>query len=183
MRILLLLLFTLTWTTSLYAQEAPKISTFHRLLIVNDNNEVMAVKIKNSERWVTPGWYQDDHSSIKTGLETLAGTYGLSITTPILRGVFTLKGPKENELSTRLIYVVKIKGGKLKSPDSIGEIRWLNLQQVSDIITFPHISTQIRQIMLYPGQVWGGTQIMTQESGIYGVKIVEDFYPISLNTL
>lgn len=181
MRILLLLLLTLSWPTSLFAQEAPKISTFHRLLIVNESNEVMAVKIKNSERWVTPGWYQDDHSSIKTGLETLAGTYGLSITTPVLRGVFTLKGPKENELSTRLIYVVKIKGGQLKSPDAIGEIRWLNLQQVGEIITFPHISTQIRQIMSYPDDVWGGTQIMTHENGIFGVKFVEDFYSISPN--
>jgi hypothetical protein len=181
MRILLLLLLALSWPASLFAQETQKISTFHRLLIVNDNKELMVVKIKNSDRWVTPGWYQDDHSSIKTGLEALAGTYGVSITSPVLRGVFTLKGPKENEISTRLIYVVKIKGGTLKSPDSIDEIRWVNLQQVSEIITFPHISTQIRQIMLHSGEVWGGTQIMTQENGIFGVKFVENFYPISLN--
>ena len=172
----LLLLVCLLYSHALFAQEAPKTSTFHRLLLLNEKNELMVVKIKNSNRWVTPGWYQDDRLTISEGLDELAASYGVKITTPTLRGVFTLKG---SQLSTRLIYTTRIKSGELKAPELIEEIRWLPVPKAVETITFPHIRTQITQISNYPDVVWAGSQTMYQENGVYGSKIVENFYPLS----
>lgn len=171
-----LLLIGLLYSHALFAQEAPNASTFHRLLLLNEKNELMVVKVKNSNRWVTPGWYQDDHLSITEGLDQLAASYGVKITTPTLRGVFTLKG---GQISTRLIYTTRIRSGELKAPDIIEEIKWLPIPKAVEIITFPHIRAQISQISNHPNVVWGGSQTMYQENGVYGSKIVEDFYPLS----
>lgn len=171
----ILLLIGMLFSQALFAQELPKTSTFHRLLFLNEKNELMVVKIKNSNRWVTPGWYQDERLTIAQGLDTLAASYGVKITAPVLRGVFTLQG---SQVSTRLVYTTKIKSGELKMPDLIEEIRWLPTQQAVETITFPHIRTQITQLSKHPDVVWGGTQTMYQENGVYGSKVVEDFYPL-----
>lgn len=172
-KVLLLIIFL--FTHSAFAQEA-KTSAFHRLLIFNMKNELMIVRVKNSDRWVTPGWYQDDRLTIKEGLSELVASYGIKTTAPTLRGVFTLKA---NQISTRLIYSAKLDGGEIKAPDIIEEIRWLPVEKALDVITFPHIRTQIRQITEHPGTIWGGSQTMYQENGAYGSKIIENFYPLS----
>lgn len=172
----LLLLIGFLYTQAICAQEAPKSITFHRLLLLNEKNELMVVKIKNSNRWVTPGWYQDDRSTVTEGLDELAASYGVKITTPALRGVFTLKG---SQVSTRLVYTTRIKSGELKAPDLIDEIKWLPIPKAVETITFPHIRTQITQISSYPDVVWGGAQTMFLENGVYGSKIVENFYPLA----
>jgi hypothetical protein len=154
-------------------------SIFHRLLILNEQNEIMLVKIKNSERWVTPGWYQDNKTTIQTGLNEVAASYGISITPPVLRGVFTVSGPQEQAMSTRLIYVTQFKSGTVILPETIQEVRWLKPQQAESVLTFPHISSQIKQIMQYPNTLWGGAQAMVLEGGVYGVKTIVDFYPLS----
>lgn len=162
-----------------FAQQTTKPSTFHRLLVFNDKNEVMVVKIKNSERWVTPGWYQDNNLTIKDGLDQLALSYGIKITTPTLRGVFTLKTEQNNELSTRLVYSTKMKSGEIKAPEMIEEIRWLSATQAVKLITFPHINAQIEQLTKFPDTLWGGSQLMYQDAGVYKAKLIENFYPLT----
>lgn len=174
-----LLVLMVLCAQSTVAQETAKPSTFHRLLVFNDNNEMMVVKVKNSNRWVTPGWYQDNRLTIKDGLNALAGSYGLTINTPTLRGVFTLKTAQNNEISTRLVYSTKIAGGQIKAPEMIEEIRWLSADQAMKLITFPHINAQIEQLTKFPGTIWGGSQLMYQEDGVYKSETLEGFYPLA----
>jgi len=108
----------------------------------------------------------------------LAGTYGVTLEKPVLRGVFTLQDGVGG-LSTRLVYNTRITGGKLKSPEIIDEIRWLSVPQAIDVITFPHIKAQIAQITRHPDTVWGGFQRMHQDGGKPGVEIIEPFYPLA----
>lgn len=171
-----LLLASLLFAQTAFAQEAPKTSAFHRMLIFNVKNELMVVRVKNSDRWVTPGWYQDERLTIKEGLGALIASYGIKTTTPTLRGVFTLKG---GQISTRLVYSAKLDGGEIKVPELIEEIRWLPVPKALEVITFPHIRTQISQITAHPGTIWGGSQTMYQENGAYGSRIIENFYPLS----
>lgn len=173
-------LFICSVNTSAQAQNEPsKPSIFHRLLILNTQNEIMLVKIKSSNRWATPGWYQDGNLSIRTGLDELAATYGIRISDPLLRGVFTLTGQQEKTVSSRLIYLVRVKSGAVQAPSTIEEIRWLPAEKAQELISFPHISAQIKQIMQYPNTLWGGAQLRTLENGVYGVKTLEDFYSLS----
>lgn len=171
-----LLLLVLLFTPSLFAQEVPKTQTFNRLLIFNERNELMVVKIKNRDLWVTPGWYQDDHLTIKEGLDGLFASYGIKSTPLTLRGVFTLKG---SPISTRLVYSATIKGRETKMSEIVDEIRWLPTQKAIELITLPHIRTQISQITRHPSILWGGSQTISQENGVYGSKIIENFYPLS----
>ncbi|PHV04072.1 hypothetical protein CSQ96_27910 [Janthinobacterium sp. BJB412] len=90
---------------SLYAQEAPKTSTFHRLLLLNEKNELMVVKIKNSNRWVTPGWYQDDRLTIAQGLDELAAGYGVKIATPKLRARRYTQVLTVERLAEKAVYI------------------------------------------------------------------------------
>lgn len=172
-------LLALVFAQSVSAQEAPKTQTFHRPLIFNEKNELMVVKIKNMDRWVTPGWYQDDHLTIKEGLDELFASYGIKTTSPTLRGVFTLKG---SQISTRLVYSARTEGRETKMPGIIEEIRWLPTQKAIEVISFPHIRAQISQITKYPNTLWGGSQTMSQENGVFGSKVIEDFYPLSGTT-
>ncbi len=178
----IVLIFALFFAPGVFAQEATKPSTFHRLLVFNSQSELMVVKVKNSDRWVTPGWYQDGKLSIRQGLDALAGTYGVTIENPVLRGVFTLQDG-QGELSTRLIYNTKITGGTLKSPEIIDEIRWLPVPEAIDVITFPHITAQIAQIVRRPDTVWGGFQRMRQDGDKQAVEIIEPFYPLATSAL
>lgn len=43
---------------SVNAQVEKAIAIFHRLLILNSQNELMVVNIENTDFWVTPGLYQ-----------------------------------------------------------------------------------------------------------------------------
>lgn len=171
------LLFILLVSSPLFAQQTANISTFHRLLIFNDKSELMLVRIKDSDRWVTPGWYQDEQLTIKQGLEQLAGSYGVKISSPVLRGVFTLKDGQSRVISTRLIYSTKITSGTPEAPPIIGEIKWLPVQEAAKIVTYSHISTQFMQITKYPNIVWGGTQYMPQDNSTSKSEI-DAFYPL-----
>ncbi|MBI1751206.1 MAG: NUDIX hydrolase [Acidobacteria bacterium] len=159
------------------AQTAPRPSIFHRLLIFNEKNELLVIKIKSAHRWVTPGWYQDDRQTIREGLDGEAAGYGVRIAPPVLHGVFTLKGP-EHETSTRLIYTTSLKGGAFQAPGSVEDAKWLPVAKAMETLSFPHISAQIDHITKHPETVWGGAQLMTLENGVYGHKTLEAFYPI-----
>lgn len=171
------LIFMLLVSSLLAAQTAPRPSIFHRLLIFNEKNELLIIKIKSARRWVTPGWYQDDRQTVREGLDGEAASYGVRITPPELHGVFTLKRP-EHETSIRLIYTASLKGGTFKAPDSVEEVKWLPVPKALETLSFPHISAQIDHITKQPGTVWGGAQLMTLENGVYGQKTLEAFYPI-----
>lgn len=174
-----LLLLILLFNQSILAQQTSTPSTFHRLLVFNENNELLVVKVKNSTRWVTPGWYQDNRLTIKDGLDELAASYGLTITTPTLRGVFTLRTAQNNEISTRLLYSAKIASGTIKLPEIIEEVRWLATNKAMELITFPHINAQLDQLSKFPHTIWGGSQLMYQEDGAYKSKTIEAFYPLA----
>lgn len=172
------LLLTLLVSSPLFAQQTANTSTFHRLLIFNEKSELMLVRIKDSDRWVTPGWYQDEKLTIRQGLEQLAESYGVKISSPVLKGVFTLKDGQSRVISTRLIYSTKITSGKLEAPALIGEIKWLPVQEAAEVITYPHISAQFMQITKHPNTVWGGTQYMHRDGNTNKSEIVDVFYPL-----
>lgn len=163
---------------SVFAQEDSTPSTFHRLLIFNDNNEMLVVKITDRDLWVTPGWYQNQDSTIKEGLTNLAESYALEIHNPQLRGVFILRMGLDQKVSTRLIHSAKALNENYKLPDGIDQVKWLPVDQALEVINLPHIQYQIKQIMAYPEAVWGGTQKMRWEGGVNKFEVVEDFYPL-----
>ncbi|GAB3015113.1 NUDIX hydrolase [Bowmanella dokdonensis] len=175
---LLTLLIALLGAQALCAKQDVTPSTFHRLLVFNHSNELLVVKIKDRELWVTPGWYQDQENTIRQGLTELAGSYGLKIVDPSLRGVFVLLMGQQQKTSTRLIHVAIVQKPDIQLPEGIDQARWLPVDQALELINLPHIRYKIEQITAHPDTVWGGTQKMHWEDGVNKFEVVEEFYPL-----
>ncbi|MDN3594311.1 hypothetical protein [Zunongwangia endophytica] len=177
-KIVILIFFVLF--QSVNAQVEKDIPIFHRLVILNAENELMVVKIENADFWVTPGMYQTKELSIKKGLDSIALKYGIKIENLKLNGVFILKRELKGEKSTSLrnVYTAKVKEENIKKPDGIEEIKWLSVDKAIETITFPHINEMIEKTMTKPNEVWGGTLLQYKENENWKMKILEEFYTL-----
>lgn len=163
---------------SVNAQVENDIPIFHRLLLVNAQNELMVVKIENTDFWVTPGLYQSKEQTIKIGLDSVASTYGLKLTEIHLKGTFMIKRELNgaSSASLRNVYTAKVQKGMAKRPEGISEIKWLSVEDAMKTITFPHINLMIKQIMSNPNDIWGGTLLQFKENDTWRAKVLEEFY-------
>ncbi|MBC6999955.1 hypothetical protein [Cytophaga sp. FL35] len=163
---------------SVNAQVDNNIPIFHRLLLLNAQNELMVVKIENTDFWVTPGLYQSKEQTIKNGLDSIASTYGLKLKEIHLKGTFMLKRELNGASSTSLrnVYTAKVQKGMAKKHEGISEIKWLSVDEVMKTITFPHINLMVKQIMSKPNDIWGGTLLQFKENDLWRAKVLEEFY-------
>ncbi len=157
---------------------ADGINTFHRLVVLNDEQEIFVVRIKEPGFWVTPGWYQDGQTGIGKGLINLASDYGLSIANPELKGVFSLQGEDGKIFSLRNVYVAKLTGYQPVMPDIIDAVSWLKLDKATALITFPHINMMLQQVIENPEQIWAGRIQRYKDGEQFKAKLVEPFYPL-----
>lgn len=171
--ILLIILFQVA-----SGQAESGISIFQRLLVFNTQNELLVVKIENTDFWVTPGLYQTKEQSIKMGLDSIAATYGLKLKEYKLNGTFILKRQLNGESSTSLrnVFTVKTSGGITNKPNAIEEIKWVSISEAMELITFPHMIKMIKQIVSNPKEIWGGTLLQYKENDKWRAKVLEEFY-------
>ena len=162
----------------LSAQNNNGASIFNRLLIFNAKNELLVVRVHNSENWLTPGFYQSDEVSIRKGLIYTASLYGISISEPKLHGVFILKRETNNKLSYRNMFMATTKDVVSKMPEIVAEAKWMAVDRATRLTSFPHIDTLIKQVALHPDTVWGGSLTSYQEGKVPRSKMTENFYPL-----
>ena len=160
------------------ASAKDEISTFDRLLILNDNNELLMAKIEGKDFWVTPGWYQDKDQTIQQGLTKLAADFGLTTSQPQLKGVFTLKNQRNDIFSIRNFYIVKVESGKLQTPETIEKVEWMTIDDAMKKLTFPHIRILSQQIFDHPDKVWGGSIKRFKSGEQFKAKLEGEFYPL-----
>lgn len=165
---------------SVNAQVEKDIAIFHRLLILNSQNELMVVNIENTDFWVTPGLYQTKKQHIKTGLDSIASTYGIELKNLKLHGTFLLQRElyEKHSTSLRIVYSANIKVGKIELPYGIAEVKWLSKNKAMELISFPHINMIIEKIMTHPDEIWGGTLLQFKENDNWKAKILEEFYTL-----
>jgi hypothetical protein len=167
-----------------FAQANHDTSVFHRLVIYNDANEIMVVKLKDTDIWVTPGFYQDSTRFIKAGLHDIAATYGMTISDPELKGIFSMRREvgESTEMLMRNIYSCKHLSGEVRFPENqsftIGEIKWLPLQEALPLIPFESVRLFIKQIHDNPNAVWGGSIGAKRVDNEWKYETKEAFYPL-----
>ena len=154
------------------------VSSFHRLIVLNENDEILMIKIKDADFWVTPGLYQDQQSSVKEGLNILAANYGLTISSPKLRGMFSLAGGDNKIFSLRNMFVARVNSYQPKAPEIISDVRWLPIDKAMQLMTFPHINLMLEKMFKAPDKVWAGGIARYKENGEFKAKIVEPFYSL-----
>lgn len=183
MKKIIALLFLISTGVS-YAQESEPISVFHRLLIYNADSEIMLVKIKDTDTWITPGFYQDSKQFIKEGLHNIASTYGITISDPELKGTFSKRREVEasREMQIRNMYRCNYLKGNVHFPKNqsfeIGEIKWLPVKEALTVISFESIRMFVKQVDDYPDILWGGSIRSIKEDDTWRYEIVEEFYPL-----
>jgi len=183
MKKLIVLLFIIS-SQSGFSQSHDNVSIFHRLLVYNSDNEIMLVKIKNADVWVTPGFYQDSVQFVKKGLQDIAATYGMQISNPELRGSFLMR--RENGASTEMlirnIYHSQYLGGPIHFPENqsfeISEIKWLPLEEALSKVSFESMRIFMKQTNTSPKVIWGGAIQAIRENDQWNYEIAEEFYPL-----
>ncbi len=164
-------------TISIYSQKCD-ISTFHRMLILNQKNEILVVKFKNKNLWVTPGVYQNNSQTIKQGLDSIASTYGIEISSFELRGIYGLKSTSKKEFFIRNMFVLKTTNRITKMPGNIDKVEWISIKELASIISFPHISVFISDVFKFPNAIRTGTIERINRTEF---KIIEPFYNLKVN--
>ena len=116
----LIILLCITFSSVIYAQVNQDISVFHRLVIYNADNNIMLVKIKDKDVWVTPGFYQDSIQFPREGLHDIAATYGMTISSPELKGTFSmrLEAGEMRDMRVRNIYTCNYLSGDIHFPEN-----------------------------------------------------------------
>lgn len=164
---------------TLFTQENPNTLLFHRLLIFNEANELMIVKFKDRDFWVTPGLYAADKTQPKEKLKTLAlSDYGLTISDLKLKGMFLLTVRSTNKTLFRYTYIAKSKSNHIKMPDMIETVEWLTPAEAVQKITFPHIRLMINQLLSNPNQISAGTIERYSENGEFKATVTEALYTL-----
>lgn len=173
-----LLLVMLLGAQAAYAQAVSRPSTFHRLLIFNERGELLVVRLADSGRWVTPGWYQDDRQMMSEGLDRLAADFGAEGSGRTLRGVFSLSGLGGDGISTRLVHTLSMRSDRARAPAGISATKWLPVEEAAQRISLPHIRDQLLQITRCPHVVWGGSIQLPGGEPPQARKYSATFYPL-----
>lgn len=175
MKLKVILLLFVFLSLSLKAQEN-KMTTFQRMLILNDEEKMMVVKIKDKDFWVTPGLYQNTKQTIKEGIDSIAETYGLQVFDIAFRAMYGLSTPTKNAYSTRNMFVMKVKTNHTKIPAILDKVEWLTIDEAMQRINIPHINFFIKDIFDNQNSIRFGTVEKQMIDGKLTPIIVEEFY-------
>ncbi|MFT4537213.1 MAG: hypothetical protein ACI9P5_004594 [Saprospiraceae bacterium] len=179
MKKILIIIFLIA-AQSCASQTSNSLSVFHRLLIYNSDNEVLIVKFKDTDIWVTPGFYQDSLLFIKEGLHRSGSGYELMITDPELKGVFSMRKEyaERTAMSICNIYRCNLISSTLKVPVSLGDAQWIPVAEALETVTYKSINHFLKQTNDYPHVVWGGSVNIIRKGAKSEFEIMEKFYPL-----
>ncbi|WP_234424298.1 nuclear transport factor 2 family protein [Aquimarina sp. Aq107] len=148
------------------------------LVIVNYNGDILLKKATIG--WITIGAFYEKRHTINEVIDSISNKYGVSITKPNLKGVFTYKFDFNNTVSIRQVYVAKSTTNDLPTNKNV-EFRWAPKDEAIEKFksTIPSLGEMIAQVIDYPQVVWGGSFLIKKENNKKISMITEDFYPIS----
>lgn len=148
------------------------------LIILNDNGEVLIKRATIG--WITIGTFYEQRQTLNEVIDSLSNKYGVSISKPELKGVFTYKFGFNNSLSIRQFYVAKSTTNDLPKNKNV-EFHWAPKDEAIEkfSVTVPCLGQMVEQILDYPQVVWGGSFLINRENEKRTSEQIEDFYPIS----
>ncbi len=130
-----------------------------RLLIINDNNEVLMAR--EDHVWAPISFLYDQRQYLKEGLDSLANAHGIKIHAPELRGQFVFKFDYHPYATVRNYYIAKYKSGEILVPDPMAEVKWFPMKEAIEKNTVTAIKEISRQILEFPDQVWGASFLVS----------------------
>ncbi|BDX04817.1 hypothetical protein [Planctobacterium marinum] len=152
-------------------------TAFYRLNIVNDHNQLLVLKIKDRDLWVTPGFYKTPEQFEISQLYDLAADYGLTVSTPKLNGEFDVSMAPDKPFQKRIFYSAMANGKLQRTPDYIESWQWLAWPEALAQIkpSLPHLALLLNQTQQFPEQVWHVRLQRELHDGKPTLTILEDF--------
>ncbi|MEN0049189.1 MAG: hypothetical protein AAF806_19170 [Bacteroidota bacterium] len=180
MKIFFLLSF-LVFSTTAFGQNNPHQNPthnfdVHRLIIVNDNNEMLMAREQHV--WAAPSYVYKDRQYIKESFDSLAHAYGLQIADLKLHGQFSYKYDYHPHSTLRHYYVARYVNGKVKVPKGMDEAKWMPIPEAIEANTVTSIKEITQQIIQFPKTVWGGSFMVSHVGDEHPTKMVEAFYAL-----
>ncbi|MEM1359139.1 MAG: hypothetical protein AAGF89_13110 [Bacteroidota bacterium] len=148
--------------------------TLQRLIILNDQQEMLMSR--EDSVWAMPFLLYQDRQHVKEGLDSVANSYGLTITEVELRGQFSYHYDYHPYASLRNYYFARYVSGTLKITEPVAEAKWLPIPEAIERNSITSIKEITRQIMNYPDVVWGGSFMVREEGDEHPTEMVEEFY-------
>ncbi|MEM9929934.1 MAG: hypothetical protein AAF840_08960 [Bacteroidota bacterium] len=150
--------------------------TVHRLLIINDQNEMLMMREQHV--WAPPSHLFDQRQYIREGLDSLAAAYGVTISTPQLRGQFSFKYDYHPYATIRNYYVARYESGTLQIPPGEDEAQWVPVPEAIARNSVTAIKQICDQIVSNPDAVWGGSFMVSHVGDDHPTEMVGGFYPL-----
>ena len=183
MKKLVLLTFAILIGMESLAQETGNDSyTIQRLLIYNQNREVLLEK--NNFGWMTPALRHNSKETITDGLMSLASEFGLDISSPKIAGIFMFMTDYRPISQFRQHYSSNLIDGQLKVPKDKKDAQWFPISKAIEMMSLPDtkaplvIRDMTKQLLYYPEIVWGGTFLLSKEDDVITYKVIENYYPL-----
>jgi len=183
MRKIFLLSFIILFGLTSFAQETGNDSyTIQRLLIFNQNREVLLEK--NDFGWMTPALRHNSKTTIKNGLMNLAAEFGVKVSSPKIAGIFMFISDYKPISQFRQHFSCNIIDGKLNVPENKKDAQWFSISKAIEMMSLPDtkaplvIRDMTKQLLYYPEIIWGGTFLLSKKNGIITYKTTEEFYPL-----
>ncbi|WP_299116837.1 nuclear transport factor 2 family protein [uncultured Winogradskyella sp.] len=176
--LLVTMLLTIQFTKAQSKADEDAHTSAINLVILNDKGDVLIKKA--SIGWITIGAFYEKRQTISEVIDSISTRYGVYITKPNLKGVFTYKFDFNNAISLRQFYVAKSTTNALPTNKNV-EFRWVPKDEAIEKFkgTIPCLGEMIAQIIDYPQVVWGGSFLIKSGNKKRTSIITEDFYPIS----
>ncbi|WP_394975444.1 hypothetical protein [uncultured Croceitalea sp.] len=184
MRKILIAILAVAVGQFVWAQETGKDTyTIQRLLIYNEKGEVLLEK--NDFGWMTPALRHNSKASIKQGLAQLASEYNLSISSPMVAGIFMFVPNYKPISQFRQHYRCKKVDGSLVVPENKEDARWFTISKAAEMMSLPDtkapvvIGEMTKQLLYYPESLWGGTfELSKDKTGKISHTIIENYYTL-----
>lgn len=150
--------------------------TVKRLIVLNDQNEVLMGKVEG-------GWYTLSHVYNKTqyvneAMDSLANDYGIKIKDLELRGYFSYKYEYHPYSTLRSFYVAKYVSGNIKPSGEAEEMKWMPIAEAIEKTPVESMKLGTEQILKYPDTLWGASFMVYRKGEHHHARLEEDFYPL-----
>ena len=150
--------------------------TIKRLLVCNDNDELLVVKYNG--RWNVPALRYNQRESINQALYNLAKDMGIVITAPKVGGIFSFTYGFNDRAALRMFYVTTYKSGTIKTKLKWDAIKWIHKDDFMRMKDEDVYSLMAAKVVEDTSTLWGGAFFLFRENEKLKYSITEDFYPI-----
>ncbi|VXB58555.1 ADP-ribose pyrophosphatase [Bacillus sp. 349Y] len=129
--------------------------------VTNEKDEILLVKTRRDGHWVFPGGQIEVGENLIDGvIREVKEESGMDVTVSHLVGVFSNTATYEGHSGVKIVptkvmfdFVCEPVGGEFTTSDETSDVRWVNKEDVLNMISAPALRTRYQAYMDFEGSV------------------------------